>query len=103
MKTSRIALATTIAATAALLLSACGGPHAGQVQDKRHSAGHYDSVPTCVMYNSSHLCVIHSTRQVWKDPSWSLNISNGEDQGWVDVTEYRYKSVNVGDYVNLDG
>lgn len=103
MKTSRIALAATIAATAAVLLTACGGPHSGQVHDKTRTEGHYESVPACAMYNSDHHCVIPSTRQQWYDPTWSLDIYNGDEHGWVSVTEARYNSVEIGDYVNLDG
>ncbi|MGW8431432.1 hypothetical protein ACWGJ9_09980 [Curtobacterium citreum] len=103
MKTSRIALAATIAATAAVLLTACGGPHSGQVHDKDHRDGYYSPSQVCTMYNTDGSCKMTTQQMHWVQPTWSLDIYNGDQHGWVSVTEARYNSVEIGDYVNLDG
>jgi hypothetical protein len=85
-----------------LALAACGAPHQGVVHDKRYSEGYYYTTYICSAYNSNGTCSVQVPIQNWADPSWSLDIYNGDDHGWAYVSQSFYDSVKVGDDVNLD-
>lgn len=91
-----------VGAALVLALTGCGGPHKGTVHDKAHEPGHYTTESYCATYNKDHVCTYHAQRQRWVSPDWELDIYNGDDHGWVDVSEGVYKSVKIGDHVDLD-
>lgn len=91
-----------VGAIMVLALAACGAPHQGVVHDKRYSPPSSYTVYDCYSRDKNGVCTFQVPRQQPIGPSWSLDIYNGDDHGWVDVNEGIYDSVQVGDSVNLD-
>lgn len=109
MKTKRLVAALTVAASTALLLTACGAPAEGVVHDKRYSPASSYSTNDCVRYQTrrnsdgtsgSSYCVQYMTNWHHIPASYALDIysQDGEKHGWKNVTKQEYNSLGVGDW-----
>ncbi len=94
----RKAAMAVVALVAAFMLTACGGPDHGTVHDKSHSPEQWISTTYCHPVGKVTVC---NPQMVHHPESWSLDVYNGDEHGWVDVTEETYDSYNVGDFVDF--
>ena len=83
-------------------LSACSPISAGTITEKDHSDSYYYTTydQHCTSYNVDGLCVtsIPVPRQVYVPEKWSFDITDGDKDGWVTVSEDTWHSHEVGDY-----
>lgn len=89
----RRAIAAVIAAALLVALTACGGPDHGIVHDKSHSDAYTSFLTIC-----SKTCTIIPQ---YHGPTWSLDVYNGDEHGWVSVTEQTYNAYEVGDSIDF--
>lgn len=83
---------------AVLALAGCSPISSGYITDKHHTEGYYYPVSYCVVYNSKGICTVWGTRQQWQPPTWKFDIQQGDDEGWVYVSEETYGLYEIGDY-----
>lgn len=73
----------------------------GKVVNKDFEPGHYRTVndpSTCVQRAKNGTCKVSVPRshQEWVSPDWRIQLSNGKDTNWIDVTEAIYNNAEVG-------
>lgn len=95
----------------ALLLAGCGGPTSGTVIGKHYEPAHTDLV--FIPIQTGQVCTGSGTAtsprvcnpimtpmpfQVYDDADWKLKLRNGDDTGWVSVSEGAYSEYEEGDH-----
>ena len=82
-----------------LLLTGCSSIDSGYVYDKIYEEGYYYvAYYQCMSYSSAGYCTIQVPVYQYDDPDWRLNIRNGDETGWVYVSEYTWNTYEVGDW-----
>ncbi len=93
----------------AVLLGACGGPDSGKITDRSFTPEKEWYEKVCAQYktekvkvnatktNTKQTCV--KTKKVEReiDEVYQFHLDNGEEAGWVTVTEDEYNSYQNGD------
>lgn len=80
-----------------LVLTACSSIDSGTVTDKHHRDGYYYTQMICASYNAQGLCTVHVPIQHYQPPTWRLDLREGEEEGWVYVSEGTYAATEIGD------
>ena len=81
------------AAAGVLVLTGCGGPETGEVVDKDYSPAFTTTTSICSPVGNVTVC----TPQTHYYPeSWDLRLKNGDDEGWVGVSEETYNRCEIG-------
>lgn len=89
MKRKRIAAVLVIAAS----LTGCSTMKAGTVIDKSHDEARTTFTTIC-----SGQPLICRPQPIYDDEDWDLQIREGDQEGWVGVSEETFDRVEVGDY-----
>lgn len=92
------ALSGAIAVTGVLLLSGCGAPDSGYITDRKWSEAYTYYDQQCMMYNKDMICQMYIPVERNVPARYSFDIRDGDDHGWVSVTETTYSSYSVGDF-----
>ena len=106
MKRNAVLIFIFIAALATIfVLTACGGPKEGTVQQKRFIAAHYNDwySEQCFAYGKYGQCTVQLPveHHDYVADDWELKVKpdNGK-AGWVSVTKDEYDNIKEGDYWN---
>lgn len=91
-------LAALALVAAALFLTACSSIDEGTITQKASEPGYYVSSQTCVAYNKEGVCSQWMPTTTYYPPTWRFDIRQGDDKGWVYVSEDTYNDYEVGDY-----
>lgn len=84
-----------------LLLVGCA-PEEGTVKQKQFVAEHYNDWVSfmCVVYASNGTCASQMPifHHDYVPPDWQVYLVNGEDEGWVSVSQYDWDRLETGSY-----
>lgn len=83
-----------------LLLASCNKTlNAGTVIDKHFSPSHMVYNPIITIVNGKMRSI---PRFVSHPDEWSIQVQNGEDKEWWEVSKKYYESVEIGEYVERE-
>lgn len=91
-------LAALVLVASALLLSACSSINAGTITNKVAEPGMYMTTQSCAMYNKDGICSSWVPITTYDDPDWRFDIRDGDDSGWVYVSQDTFDTYEIGDY-----
>ena len=83
-----------------LLIAACTGISTGYVTGKTHTEQYSYVQMICAGFNSKGVCTVWVPHTVVVPEKWRLELKNGDDAGWVYVSEATYEAIEVGDMFN---
>lgn len=86
-----------LAVAGALLLTACSGISTGVITDKHHYPSHYTTTYICSGYNSHGMCTVRVPVINRIPDRYTFSLRQGEDTGWVYVSDEEFKSYEIGD------
>lgn len=70
----------------------------GTITSKENRPAYYSTTMVCSGYNSKGGCTVWVPIQNYHAPTWWFNLAEGEETGWVYVTETTYGQYEPGDY-----
>lgn len=95
-------LAAVALLVGALLLTACSSISSGTITNKVAEPGMYTTTQSCAGYNKDGACSVWVPITSYDDPDWRFDIREGDDSGWVYVSQDTFDRYEVGDYFALD-
>lgn len=99
-KTRRLAAALTLGAIVLAGITACGSPDHGIVHDKRHEDAYVYTTQLCTSYGK-YGCTVWIPQLHHVPASWALDVYNGDEHGWREVSQQLYDATQVGDTVDF--
>lgn len=96
MKTRLLVVASVLGLSVAL--AACGGPSvtSGKVIDKTYTAAY--NQPYVIMVGK-----VPVTEEEYVAADWSIELKDGEQTGWIDVSQSTYDHEHNGDQYTVPG
>lgn len=85
---------------AALALAGCSAIDAGYITEKEYSPSYVYYVNQCFAYNKDGLCTMNIPQPRTHPESWRFDLKNGEEEGWIYVSESTFDAYEVGDWVS---
>ena len=84
----------------ALVLVACSPISTGFVTGKTNTPAYTYIQMICASYNSKGFCMTWVPNTIYVPERWKLDLQNGDQTGWVYVSEATYDGIAVGDVFN---
>lgn len=85
-----------------LILAGCSSISAGTITNKVAEPGMYTTTQSCAGYNKDGACSVWVPITSYDDPDWRFDIQEGDDRGWVYVSQDTFDRYEVGDYFAVD-
>ena len=82
---------------AVVLLAGCSPISSGIITGKTHHEGYYYTTTYCASWRDG-TCQFYMPQQNYQPPTWSFDLKDNKDTGWVYVGEGTYNSYEIGDY-----
>ena len=87
--------------SATLLLAGCSAISAGRITEKVIEPANTWIQMVCSGYNDKGFCSVWVPVYHYDDQDWRFDISDGEQEGFVYVTEGTFNYYNVGDWFEV--
>ena len=81
-----------------LLLVGCSSITSGTITAKDHKDAYSYTTPQCSMFRTNGTCAIYIYVNHDVPEKWYFGLDDGEDTGWVSVTEDTYNGFEIGDH-----
>jgi uncharacterized protein YceK len=92
----------TLGAIAMLALAGCSAIDSGTITQKDHHDDYYTTTMSCAAYSKQGFCTLYVPITTHHPESWRFDLTEGDKDGWVYVSEDTYSHYAVGDYFQKD-